>query len=216
MSSPEQALIPRPVTSVVAAEAGAALPTYVTREQAHAMIIAARTTTHRVLLKCLWQTGGRVSEVLSLRPCDIDRQESALQLINLKQRRRRNRKKTVYVSPDLVSELLALAHDARVPNDGFLFRSRKSGDEPMTRQHAWRLIRQYARAADVYVPGRNGRLRPATALDFRHGAAVHQLRCAVPLSEVQQQLGHARIDTTTIYTKLTSSERRAFADRVEW
>jgi site-specific recombinase XerD len=67
----------------------------------------------------------------------------------------------------------------------------------------------------VRVVGRGGELRPATGLDFRHGTAVHQLRAGVPLSEVQQ-LGHARIDTTTIYTKLTDRGRRSYADRVEW
>jgi site-specific recombinase XerD len=45
---------------------------------------------------------------------------------------------------------------------------------------------------------------------------VPQLRSGVSLTEVQPQRGHARIDTTTIYTKLTSSERRSYADRVEW
>jgi site-specific recombinase XerD len=48
------------------------------------------------------------------------------------------------------------------------------------------------------------------------GAAVHQLRAGVPLTEVQLQLGHARIDTTTIYTRLTNAEPRSYADRVEW
>jgi site-specific recombinase XerD len=86
----------------------------------------------------------------------------------------------------------------------------------MTRQHARWLLRRAAGAAGVTVPGADGRPRPATGLDFRHGAAVHQLRAGVPLSEVQQQLGHARIDTTTIYTKLTGRERRSYADRVEW
>jgi integrase len=61
-----------------------------------------------------------------------------------------------------------------------------------------------------------GELRPATGLDFRHGAAVHQLRASGPLSEVSQQLGHARIDTTTISTRLTNVERRRYADRVAW
>ncbi len=86
----------------------------------------------------------------------------------------------------------------------------------MVRQHAWRLIQRYAQLAGVSVVGADGQLRLATGLDFRHGAAVHQLRAGVPLSEVQQQLGHARIDTTTIYTKLTNPERRSFANRVEW
>ena len=42
------------------------------------------------------------------------------------------------------------------------------------------------------------------------------MRAAVPLTEVQQQLGHARIATTTLYTKLTNPERRSYAARVEW
>jgi len=33
---------------------------------------------------------------------------------------------------------------------------------------------------------------------------------------VSQQLSHARIDTTTIYTRLTNAERRRYADRVAW
>ena len=43
-----------------------------------------------------------------------------------------------------------------------------------------------------------------------------QIRQGVPLSEVQQQLGHARIDTTTSYTKLAARERLAVHDGVEW
>jgi len=86
----------------------------------------------------------------------------------------------------------------------------------MTRQNVWQIVTRCALRAGVRVVGRDGELRPVTDLDFRHGAAVHQLRAGVPLSEVSQQLGHARIDTTTIYTRLTNVERRRYADRVEW
>jgi site-specific recombinase XerD len=154
--------------------------------------------------------------VLRLRPCDLDRKEAALVLTNFKQRRRALRQKKVYVSPELVAQLQAFAKDARLAPTGAFFQSQKSGGQPMPRQHAWRLIQHYAAAAGVSVVGGDGHLRPATGLHFRHGAAVHQLRAGVPLTEVQRQLGHARIDTTTIYTKLTSSERRSYADRVEW
>jgi len=88
-------------------------------------------------------------------------------------------------------------------------------DQLSARRRA-RLAPGYATAAGVLLPGQDGALRPATGLHFRHGAAVHQLRAGVPLSEVQQQLGHARIDTTTIHTKLSNPERRAYADRVGW
>jgi len=42
------ALAPRPATAIVAAAAGRALPTALTREQARAIINAAETTLHRL------------------------------------------------------------------------------------------------------------------------------------------------------------------------
>jgi integrase/recombinase XerD len=212
----DRGLAVRPVVGALAEQIGPALPLYVTREQARLIINAAQTMTHRLLLETLWQSGGRVSEVLRLRPCDLDRHEAALVLANLKQRRRALRQKKVYVSPDLVSALAALAKDARIPTGGYFFASQKSHGKPMTRQHCLRLLQRYAGDAGVALYDGLGRQRPVTGLSFRHGAAVHQLRSGIPLSEIQQQLGHARIDTTTIYTRLTDAERRRFADRVDW
>jgi integrase/recombinase XerD len=209
----------RPAVAIVAQAAGDRLPSYVTREQARAIINAAPTTTHRLLLETLWQSGGRVTEVLRLRPCDLDPGAPILQLVNLKQRPQRGGhppRKVVIVSPDLVAALRALANDAHVSHAGYFFRSRKSQGQPMSYGHCWRLIRRYAMAADVFVVSADGTLRPANGRDFRHGAAVNQVRQGVPLSEVQQQLGHARIDTTTVYTKLAARERLAVHAGVEW
>jgi integrase/recombinase XerD len=209
------ALAKRPAAAIVAQAAGPKLPSYVTRPQARAMINAAETTTHRLLLETLWQTGGRVQEVLRLRPCDLVEAEGAIALTNLKQRRREQRRKLVYVNPDLLGALRALARDAGVPSTGYFFRSRQSRGQPMSYEQCWRLIRRYALAAGVQILD-GERLRPANGRDFRHGAAVNQVRQGVPLSEVQQQLGHARIDSTSVYAKLANPERRAMADRVTW
>jgi integrase len=65
-------LVVRPAVSLVAAAAGAGLPRYVLPEQARAIINAAETTAHHLLLETLWQSGGRITEVLRLRPCDLD------------------------------------------------------------------------------------------------------------------------------------------------
>jgi integrase len=118
------ALAKRPAAAIVAQAAGPKLPSYVSREQARAMINAAETTTHRLLLEALWQTGGRVREVLRLRPSDLVEAEGAIALTNLKQRRREQRRKLVYVNPDLLGALRALARDAGVPSTGYFFRSR--------------------------------------------------------------------------------------------
>lgn len=86
----------------------------------------------------------------------------------------------------------------------------------MSYAQCWRLTRQFAAKANLQVVGADGQTRSPNGRDFRHGAAVHQVRQGIPLSEVQQQLGHARIDTTSIYAKLANPERRAMADRVQW
>ena len=205
----------RPAASLLAEASGERLPSYVTREQARAVINAASTQTHRLLLECLWQSGGRISEVLRLRPCDLDEREGALVLENRKQKRGSHRKR-VSVSTDLVAQLQVLARDARIGYRSCFFRSAKSGQQPMSSVHAWRIVTACSRRAGVQIEGADGVLRPANARDFRHGAAVNQVQQGIPLSEVQQQLGHARIDSTTIYTKLANPERRRLADRVTW
>lgn len=100
-----------------------------------------------------------MSEVLRLRPCDVNRREGALVLTNLKQRRRALRQKTVYVSPELVRDLTTYAKDAGLSPTSFFFQSQKSDGLPMSRQHAWRLIQQYAERARVAVVGGDGQLK---------------------------------------------------------
>jgi hypothetical protein len=179
LTTPAPPVAPVAALTIVARAGGDGLPAYVTADQARAVVDAAETTQHRLLLECLWQTGGRVSEVLRLRRCDVDPTEGAVQLVNLKQRRRDKARKLVYVSSGLVAQLLAYCRDAKLPMTGYLFSSRQSGGAPMARQHAWRLVTRYAQAAGVLVVDTaTGQERPATGLDFRHGAAVHQLRAA--------------------------------------
>ena len=191
------------------------VPAYMTADQDAANAACAVTTSDRLLLRTLWESGGRVSEVASLRLCDIDRTEGALQLTNLKQRGPRRHVKLVYISRDLAGALTAFARDTRLGHDGHLFRSRQSGEGHLTRQQVLRIVNRLAVDAGVIVQGRSGP-RPACGLDFRHGSAVHLLRSGVPLTEVQSQLGHARVDTTTIYLRLTNRDRRSIADRIDW
>jgi integrase/recombinase XerD len=188
----------------------------VTAEQARAVIDAARTTRDRLLLETLWQTGGRVSEVLALRRRDVDATEGALELANKKQRRADRGRKLVYVASGLVAARLAYCREHGVPAGGYVFASAQAPGAPISRVQLWRLVTGCARRAGVGVDLADGTRRPVSGLDFRHGAAVHQLRAGVPLSEVSQQLGHARLDTTLIYTRLTNADRRAYADRVRW
>jgi hypothetical protein len=74
-----------------------------------------------------------------------------------------------------------------------------------TRDSRAAVSRKQVRRADLVWP----ECQPAR----RDPAARPYTAC---LSEVQQQLGHARIDTTTIYTKLAARDRLAVHASVEW
>ena len=140
---------PLPSAAVTLARASSGVPAYVTADQVAAMVACALTTRDRLLLRTLWESGGRVSEVASLRLCDIDRAEGALQLTNLKQRGPRRHVKLVYISRDLAGALLAFARDTRLGHDGHLFRSSIRGGAryppagPAHRQPACRRRRRH-------------------------------------------------------------------------
>jgi integrase/recombinase XerD len=44
---------------------------------------------------------------------------------------------------------------------------------------------------------------------FRHSCATHMLRAGSPIRHLQEMLGHASIETTQIYTRVTITDLKA-------
>ena len=49
---------------------------------------------------------------------------------------------------------------------------------------------------------------------LRHGFGLHAMRAGVPISLVQRWLGHARLETTSIYLQAIGVEERELAERM--
>jgi integrase len=198
-------------------------PEGLTPEEVKAVIAAAATERDRLLLRVLWATGGRISEVLALRAADVRR--DALVLPNLKNPARPV--KTVFLSAgdqDLPGELLLWQKAEGLADDEPLFASRKRGPDGRRRAvgriQAWRLVKAASARAQVQVlalrasrAGQAGAPAPVHPHLFRHARVRQIVRQTRSLPLAQKQAGWSRLQMA--YLTLGDAEARELMRRVE-
>jgi integrase/recombinase XerD len=172
------------------------------------LIAAARNERDRLLLEILWQTGGRISEVLALKAEDIDLTNRQIRLLTLKQPKDHRRRPVEHrrwipirdqLATDLANYLLK-----RGTKEARLF--------PISRVRAFEIVRDAARDAGLTGDGGRG-IGPHT---LRHSFAVNCLNHGVPINVLKDLLGHSSILTTMIYLRVVPADFRAFLARVEF
>ena len=148
----------------------------------------------RALLEVLYSTGIRRMEILKLKLYDVDKNHGLVSVREGKGKRDRVvpireralawlEKYLIEVRPLIVGE----------PDEGYVFLS--STGQPFAPNYLSWLARRYVRAAE---PRKNG----ACHL-FRHTMATLMLEGGADVRYIQAMLGHARLDTTQIYTHVS-------------
>jgi len=154
----------------------------------------------RAALETLYATGCRASEVVSLRPRDLDLQAGVARCVGKGDKERivplgsRARAALAeYIERDRPALL------RRHPETATVLVARSG--RPLSRVGLWRIVKIHARAA-----GLSASVSPHT---LRHSFATHLLAGGADLRAVQEMLGHASIATTQIYTRVELSRLRA-------
>jgi integrase/recombinase XerD len=142
-------------------------------------------TRNRVLLRLLYASAGRVTEVSGLIWIKIQGHEDGTGQVTFFGKGSKTRH--VFMTAPVYQELMLLRGDAG--DDSPVFPSRKSGC--LKRAQVWRIVRAAARRAGITV-----NVSPHW---FRHAHASHALDRGAPISLVQATLGHASIATTGKY-----------------
>jgi integrase/recombinase XerD len=180
------------------------LPTVLGPGAVDRLLNAPNAETHlgrrdRAALETLYATGCRASEVVSLRPTDLDLKQGLVRCVG-----KGNKERWVPLGCRAVEALNSyLEKDrgflvSRHPETTTVLVSRTG--RPLSRMGLWRIVKQHAQAAAL-----KGDVSPHT---LRHSFATHLLAGGADLRAVQEMLGHASIATTQIYTRVELSRLR--------
>ena len=153
----------------------------------------------------LYATGLRVSELISLRPADVNLEASYLTCTGKGEKQR-----IVPMGDEAAVWVRRYLSDGRAVllgkrSSSRLFVNARRGGPGLTRVGFWKILKAYGRSAGVTAG-----LSPHT---LRHSFATHLLERGADLRAIQMMLGHADLSTTQIYTHVLEQRMRAVYDR---
>jgi integrase/recombinase XerD len=151
---------------------------------------ACQTAQECALVRTLYSSGARISEVLALRWQDVtERSDGAgAHLFIASGKGRKSR--TAGVNAATYDALLALREEDTQPED-FVFSTRTG--RPLDRHAAHRMLKRLLRRAGVKDSA------CASCHWLRHSHATHALAQGANIADVQAQLGHSSLNTTSLY-----------------
>jgi site-specific recombinase XerD len=153
------------------------------------MLSGMKNLKHRALLSAAYGAGLRVSEVVKLKPEDIDSERMVLNVRGGKGQKDR----TVMLAESLL-ELLREYWKAYRPRSGWLF----AGDRP-SKHYSTRSCQKICKRA-----ARSAGIRKNVSMHtLRHSFATHLSEAGADVTVIQALLGHASYDTTLLYLHVT-------------
>jgi integrase/recombinase XerD len=160
----------------------------------------ARGYRDRAILEVLYSSGIRREEAANLRLEDVDTEHGFLIVREGKNRKDRAVPIGASVCTLLQSYIVGVRKDwLGAGRDRHLFLNRFG--QGMGPNAVWHVVHKYARAANID--------RSVSTHTFRHSCATHMLRAGAPIRHLQEMLGHASIETTQVYTRVTITDLKA-------
>jgi integrase/recombinase XerD len=196
-----------PMENIRAPRAFHALPRCLSSAQVEALLAAPDVKSplevrDRAILEVLYATGLRVSELIGLRPGDVDLEVGLVTAFGKGRKERLVPLGTTAIR--WVRRYLDEARPALGGASGPLFVSARGGR--LSRMGLWGIVRRHAVTAGV-----ESTLTPHV---LRHSFATHLLENGADLRALQAMLGHADISTTQIYTHISRERLRTVYDQL--
>lgn len=158
---------------------------------------SAKEIRDKAMLELLYATGIRVTELITLQLTDVNMQMSFILC------RDRNKERIIpfgAAAKNALARYLDGTREEMLENKKSNVLFVNCSGQPMSRQGFWKLIKHYAKKADIHAD-----ITPHT---LRHSFAAHLVENGADLRSVQEMLGHSDISTTQIYANLNHNHIR--------
>lgn len=167
------------------------LPKVLNKDEILKLLQAANNPRDKAILYLFYSAGLRVSDVQHLKINDID---SKRMVIHLKQGKG-NKDRVVGLSPKALDALRDYWKSCNVKPDNYIFPGHISGN-PLDRRSYNLIITKVVKLAGI--------TKRVTPHMLRHSFATHLLENGTDIRVIQHILGHANIETTTVYTSVSN------------
>lgn len=158
----------------------------------------------KAILEVLYATGIRVSELVDVKVSDVNIRMGFISCMG-----QRSKARIIPLGRPARAALEEYIYDVRKAlvrsntDDGTLFVNYHG--EKLTRQGLWKIIKDYAKKADI-----ENKITPQT---LRNSFAVHMVQNGADLKSLQELLGHEDISATQIYLSVTKNRIKDVYDK---
>lgn len=147
------------------------------------------------------KTGFRISELLSLKVSDVHQYDTINTHVTVSRRNMKGKhsSRSVILHPEAQQSLVKLINEYSLQPNDFLFQSRKGLNNPISKQHAWLILKTAYRACRLQGHCSTHSMRKSLAA--RVYAASDR-----DLVKTSKALGHANVSSTISYLDCNSEE----------
>lgn len=167
------------------------LPVVLSRKEVKDLLDNTENQKHRLLIELLYSTGLRLSECINLKYIDLDLNDG----IGWVRMGKGSKDRIFIISEYFRNDLLEYKGKNGSDGRGYIF---SINGRKMTPRSIQKAIKKAAKRAgiekDVHVH------------TLRHSFATHLLENGVDIRKIQKLLGHSNLQTTQIYTQVSSEE----------
>ena len=158
----------------------------------------------KALIEVLYASGMRVSELVGVKPGELNLDEGYLTCTG-----KGDKQRIVPLGDEAASWVRRYMRDGRPAllhgrSSPWLFVNARDGG-PLSRVGFWKVLKEYGIKADIS--------RDISPHVLRHSFATHLLERGADLRMIQAMLGHADLSTTQIYTHVLEARLRAVYDK---